>query len=95
MPSNHSGAFQHLTPAGAQTLTRAQLLARIAAEHEHWARKPRLSEQDRADQQELSAILHAHLSIGDALQAALDVTAGRQNDYWDSRPAGPDQEAGI
>ena len=41
---------------------------------------------DREAEREFSRIMHACISLADAIQAATDTAQGRRSDYWETRP---------
>jgi len=78
--------FKRLTDAEARTLTRAELLDRVEAEQAYWSRKRTFTAADREAEREFSRIMHACISLADAIQAATDTAQGRRSDYWETRP---------
>ena len=85
-------AFKRLKPSDLDSLTRAELLDRIDAESAYWDRKCQrgLNEADAAAHQQFSAILHAALNPGDALDHAIQYVEGRgDNGYWNEKPGQP------
>lgn len=78
--------FKRLTDTEARTLTRAELLDRVEAEEAYWSRKRNMTDADSEAAREFSRIMHAYLSPGDAIQAAMDTVQGRRSDYWETRP---------
>ncbi|GAA2110820.1 hypothetical protein [Streptomyces synnematoformans] len=82
-------AFQRLTRADLDRLTRAELQDRIEKESAYWDRKCRrgLSETDAAAHREFGEILHAAIDPGASLAHVREyLETGRDNGYWDQRP---------
>jgi hypothetical protein len=77
----------HLTDAEARTLTRGEILERVAAELGYWHANPPKTGAARAAYRECAAIMHAYIDPGKAMQAALDALEGRGRlGYWEQRP---------
>ena len=86
--------FRRLTDAEARTLTRAELLERVAAEEAYWSRKHTRTDADVAAEAEFSRIMHEYLNPVGMIRAARDVVEGRGSGYWETRPGGTEAEAG-
>jgi hypothetical protein len=81
--------IKHLTRQDLDTLTRTELLARIEEESAYWDRKSKrgLSDADAAAMREFSAILHAAMDPGAAIEHAAQYVEGRgDNGYWSQKP---------
>jgi len=86
--------FQRLTWDDLGNLTRAELLPRLAAEQQYWARKARrgLSEDDQHARSEFGKILCAALSppaLADAMgemAAWLKGERAANTSYWNEKP---------
>jgi hypothetical protein len=80
-------AFQPITEAEAQALTRRQLLHRVE-ETQAWLDRPPRSAANRAAGEECSRVMHAHLSIGRMLDSSLALVLGQRGagvGYLDER----------
>jgi hypothetical protein len=83
-------AFQPITEAEAQALTRRQLLQRVE-ETQAWLDRPPRSAAKRAAGVECSRVMHAHRSIGKMLDSSLALVQGQRGagaGYLDERVDG-------
>jgi hypothetical protein len=89
--------FQRLTRDDLGSLTRGELLPRIEAEQQYWARMARrgLSEADQQARREFSGILMTALSPDGLAHAMAETAAWLKGEratatsYWDEKPGRP------
>lgn len=80
---------RRLTYAEAAVMPRRDVVDRVYAEMQRWNTRPPRTDAQRAAYGELTRIMHDMLDPAAGIQAAMDLLAGRPNDYWDT-PAGHD-----
>jgi hypothetical protein len=79
--------FPYLTDAEARTLTRHDLLDRVAAQQAYYEGKRRKTPADEQAMNELGQIIRQYLSIDAAFDAAFATLDGHTGtNYWDTRP---------
>jgi hypothetical protein len=90
--------FQRLTRADLDTLTRGELIRRVEAEQQYWARKEQrgsLSDADQQARQEFSAILMQVVNPARLAEAMGEITAWIRGEraaptsYWTEVPGQP------
>lgn len=87
--------FQRLTRDDLANLTREELLPRLEAEQEYWARKEkrRLSAADQLARKEFSDLVHAVINPAGLADSMAETTASLKGErstdsaYWSEKPA--------